>query len=342
MNPAWRAPIERILGQEGVPGAAVAVVARNAIVELEFFGAAGPHSSVSSETTFQVASISKAIAATVAVLAVQRGLLGLDDDLAAILAEAVPTLKVPARPFHLTLRRLLSHTGGFLLHGVGGFDPAGPVPTLDQLLAGENGEKSRYRVIYPPGLGFKYSGAGYAALEKVLAHRLSRPFPEIAADLLFAKLGMTSSTFVQDLSPDALARLAHGHDEGGQPLAEKRQLYPATAAAGLVSNAEDLAKFIIGINQSAAGQGVLDQERIREMLTPQLPPIHGLGFALRPTLAPCDEFAHNGSHLGFEAALAGSIRGASGHVILANRDTKLRFSQRVAAVLSGAAAANSK
>jgi CubicO group peptidase (beta-lactamase class C family) len=98
---------------------------------------AGSNSPTTTETLFQAGSISKPVAATAALLLVEKGKLALDEDV----NQKLKTWKVPENEYtkkeKVTLRRILSHTAGLTVHGFPGYDVDAPVPTLVQIFNGE-------------------------------------------------------------------------------------------------------------------------------------------------------------------------------------------------------------
>jgi len=88
-------------------------------------------------TTFLAGSISKPVNALGQLKAVAAGKLSLD----APINDALKSWKLPdneltnAKP--VTLRMLLSHTGGVTVHGVRGYAPGESIPTILQILDGK-------------------------------------------------------------------------------------------------------------------------------------------------------------------------------------------------------------
>jgi CubicO group peptidase (beta-lactamase class C family) len=68
----------------------------------------------------------------------------------------------------VTVRMLLSHTGGTTVSGFAGYLPGAPVPTLEQVLDGKSPSNSApVRVAWPPGQDFHYSGGGATILQQL-------------------------------------------------------------------------------------------------------------------------------------------------------------------------------
>jgi CubicO group peptidase (beta-lactamase class C family) len=129
----------------------------------------GTPTPVTPQTLFQAASLSKSVAAVAALMLVQRGKLALDTDV----NEYLTIWKLPPSPLRqgrpVTLRRLLSMTGGINVPGYAGYPPGAPLPRLAQVLDGAPPANSDpVRVVYPPGSVQTYSGGGYEIVEAVI------------------------------------------------------------------------------------------------------------------------------------------------------------------------------
>ena len=122
-----------------VPGVSVAVINRGKVDWARGYGrtSADGGTPVTTETLFQAASISKHVAAMVALHLVDEGKLALDEDVNLRLR----SWKVPENEFtkteKVTLRRLLNHSAGLTVHGFPGYEAGSPVPTLVQVLDGK-------------------------------------------------------------------------------------------------------------------------------------------------------------------------------------------------------------
>src|ERR1041385_6147697 len=97
-----------------VPGVSIAVIDSGRIVWARAFGVkeAGTADSVTSQTLFQAASISKPVAATAMLRLVEQGKLSLDENVNDYLKSwKLPVNKYTARE-KVTLRRIVSHNAG--------------------------------------------------------------------------------------------------------------------------------------------------------------------------------------------------------------------------------------
>lgn len=121
-----------------VPGVSIAVIHHGVIEWAQGFGVMSVGGApVTAETLFQAGSISKPVAAMATLHLVQEGKLSLDADVNTELT----SWKLPDAPIAggkpVTLRELLTHTGGTTVHGFPGYAVDAPVPSLVQVLNGE-------------------------------------------------------------------------------------------------------------------------------------------------------------------------------------------------------------
>jgi len=334
------------------PGISIAVINNGVIEWSRGYGVleAGTAKSVTPDTIFQAASISKPVAALVALKLVEQGKLDLDEDV----NRKLVSWKLPEDEFtrekKVTLRLLLSHRAG--LTDNAGFHRAGatePLPTLRDILESGKWTPAPIRVGFEPGSRFQYSGGGYCLMEQLLEDVSGKPFPVLARQLVLEPLGMTNSSFEQPLSIERAPNAAVGHRADGKPLKQKWNTYPATSAAGLWTTPTDLARFAIEIQNATAGQpnSTLTPGMVREMLTLQgrpddrdskriaridgfsdkLPFGRGLGVGLigQPPL----RFYHTGTNPGYQCEMQAYLEGGKGAVVMTCSDQGWRLGREV-------------
>ena len=180
---------------------------------------------VTPETLFQAASLSKPVAAIVALHLVDQGKLKLDEDVNLKLR----SWKVPDNGFtvteKVTLRRLLNHSAGLTVHGFAGYAQGQPVPSLLQVLDGAKPANSAaVRVDMLPGSKWRYSGGGYVLMQQLVMDVTGKPFPQIAQEIVLGPLGMSHSTFEQPLPTALEGNAATGHRSNGAPLPGLREI----------------------------------------------------------------------------------------------------------------------
>lgn len=314
--------IEERMAHYGVPGVSIAVINDNKIDWAKSYGVMDKESKepVTRHTLFQAGSISKPVSAYGALKLVQLNKMDLDSNINVYLK----SWKLPDNEFtktkKVTLRHLLSHTGGTTVHGFLGYSPGLPVPTLVQVLDGTPPANSpAVRVDKTPGESFRYSGGGTSIAQLAMLETEGKLFPDLMRDLVLSPLGMKNSTYDQPLMDSMLLKAATGYLPDGSMTKGRRHTYPEMAAAGLWTNAEDLASFAMDIQQTYKGKSkvVLDQNMATKMLTPFVSDFGGLGLFLNKKK---DEiyFGHGGWDEGFSSQLTAHRDKGYGVVVLIN------------------------
>ena len=305
-----------------VTGAAVAVV-RGGAVDVACAGLRDVVSRlpVDEATVFDVASLSKPMVAYAVLQLADAGVLDLD---APVSDSVKPIVVDDPRATRITLRHLLSHTGG---------------------LQNLRGRDEPLRIYFEPGAWFSYSSVGFALVQAVLEAATREPLEATMRRLVFGPLGMHTSSFEwQDRFADAAA----WPHEGG--LRQDKHRPPAAFASySLQTTARDFATFVAAVLAGAR----LSEATHRAWLTagvmvPRGAVIHlesaapqrepgigwGLGWGVEP--AP-GTFFQWGKMTGARAFVMGSTREAAAVVLLTNCNTGLRLMEAVAHhVLPGA------
>lgn len=315
--------LDELMEEFGVPGVGVAVIRDFGIHWAKGYGVADVESGrpVDTETLFQAASMSKPVAALAVIKAVEDGYFGLDDDVNDVLTSWTLPGGGYTRERPVTPRALTSHTSG-LGDGFGfpGYEPGEPLPTVLQILEGE--EPSNVGEVFmerPPMTAQKYSGGGVTVMQLALTDAVGRPFPELLHDWVLEPAGMTASTFRQPLPPARQADAARAHDGRGERMGPPWHVYPELAAAGLWTTPTELARLLIEVQRTLRdGQGrVASRPAVGEMVSPV-----GVGdFAVGFSVEKRGEgwyFGHGGSNWGFRGLmLAHKVKGY-GVVVMTN------------------------
>jgi methyl acetate hydrolase len=267
-----------------VPGVvAMAAIPKGPIYTGAFGRRALPEGpSMTADTVFWIASMTKAVTSTAAMQLVEQGRLALDEPISAVLPELAapqvlegfdaggePRLR-PARRA-ITLRHLITHTAGFVYDiwspQMGRYMEQRGIPgiiscqnaALALPLTFDPGEKWDY------GINIDWIGK---AVERVSGQRLGEYF----AEHLFAPLGMSDTVF--KLTPSHRARLAAMHarsaDGSLAPIAFEIPQDPEfeMGGGGLYGTAVDylaFARMFLEEGRSAAGRQVLKPETARQM-----------------------------------------------------------------------------
>jgi CubicO group peptidase (beta-lactamase class C family) len=303
------------------PGLALGLVHHGQVVWVTGYGVADRTTGrpVTAATRFQAASLSKPVTAWGVLRLVERGRIGLDEPIVGHLRRWRP----PPSPFDdggLTVRRLLSHTAGLSVHGYVGQPSDRPLPSIAASLSGETGDSFPVELLEAPGRDWLYSGGGYSVAQLLVEELTGRPFADHMQAEVLAPLGMTASSFRWSRT----AGTAHPHDADGGPIPDFA--FAEQAAAGLVTTAPDLARFVAaalaGPRGEPPGRGVLGPAVMRLALTaaPATDGRWGLGYGLGLTPGGDLLAYHEGANRGWRAGLALLPDQRAGIALLANGD----------------------
>jgi len=322
-----------------IPGLSLAIIDNGKIVRAQGYGVTekGGKTPVSPHTLFQAGSVSKPVAALGALHLVELGKLALDDDVnTRLLTWKLPESTLSAEQ-KVTLRRLLSHNAGLTVHGFPGYASNAPLPGVIQVLNGEQpANTAPIRVDLVPGSKMRYSGGGYTVMQQMVADVSGQAFADYMRDAVLKPLGMQESSYLQP-PPAERARLnASGHLADRSLVAGRWHVYPEMAAAGLWTNASDLARFAIGVQQSLAGTSnpVISAALTRQMLTAQIENA-GLGVFLHGS-GSAQRFSHGGRDEGFDTLLTAFSGTGQGAVIMINANDNSRMMDRLTAAIGRA------
>ena len=184
--------IPEYMHEQNVPGVAIALIHDGKVVWTEGFGVANTitRKPATPEMLFEVASNSKVVTAYIALRLVDQGRLSLDEPLNAYLPE--PWLPPSEYRDAITLRHVLSHSAG-LGHN-----------TLER------------ESLFAPGQGYSYSAIGFLYVQEVIEQVTGQPLEDVAQEMVFEPLGMSSSSFVN--RAEFLPRTVNGHLRAGVPV----------------------------------------------------------------------------------------------------------------------------
>lgn len=320
--PAWS--IQERMKHYKAPGVSIAVIKDYKVEWAKGYGVKDVETNepVTTETLFQAGSISKPVAAMVALKKVEQGKISLDENI----NDKLTSWKLPDNDFtarrKVTLANLLSHTGGLTVHGFPGYAPGEKLPTLPQVLNGAPpANTAAVRVDIEPGAKYRYSGGGVTIAQLAIMDIEKKPYPQIAQETVLGPLGMTSSTYNQPLPDETRKKTASGYRGNGKVVDGKIHVYPEMAAAGLWTTPTDLAKFAIEVQLSLQGKSnkVLSKAMTSKMVTPFFEDFVGLGFFLQKH-GQAIYFGHDGADEGFRAGLLVNREKGYGAAVMVNSD----------------------
>ncbi len=224
-------------------------------------------------TIFRLASISKLFTWVSVMQLVEQGRLDLDADVNRYLDFEIH----PAFDRPVTLRNLMTHTGGFeeVINNIILTDAKRAPSLRDDLI--DNQPKR----LFPPGKVPAYSNYGVGLASYIVQRTSGEPFEQYVQEHIFAPLKMTHSTFYQPV-PKGMEKLpSDGYRGDTTKPAVGFEIFNPVGAGGLSSTAADMGRFGQALLHGGALEGVqiLKAETLAQMWTPQfqaspqLPPI---------------------------------------------------------------------
>jgi len=291
--------IQHAIADGSIPGAVLVVGHNRAVIYRKAYGerALEPkREPMTLETVFDLASLTKVVATTTAVMQlVEQGKIRMNDPVAKYLPEFAQNGKED-----ITVRQLLTHYSGL-------------EPDLDLKTAWE-GKDTAYRMSFAetpaqaPGASFTYSDINFIVLGALVERVSGETLDAYCTQHIFAPLKMTRTRFV----PPAAWRTKIAptqYDENEHMLRgvvhdpTARRMGGVAGHAGLFSTADDLAKFAQALLNG--GDGILSAVTVEKMTSPEQPPaapvLRGFGWDIdspfssnRGDLLPVGSFGHTG------------------------------------------------
>jgi CubicO group peptidase (beta-lactamase class C family) len=298
----------------GVPAVSFARIEGFEIVETGQVGVLrdGQTALATSETRFQAASVSKAVAAFAVMALVDDGRVDIDAPVNRYLRRwAVPDQ--PDAP--VTVRHLLSHTSGLGPRSYPGLERGTPRPTLEQILTGAEGSYNAPVAISTEPGRYAYSGGGFMVLELLVEDVTGQSFDSFMQTRIFEPAAMTASSFQYADDEDEVAL---AHDWTGAPIERGWAEYPQAAAAGLWSSPTDLANLLVSFMRGYQGMndGVVSQSSAQAMAQAQVEGM-GLGFGVGGE-GPHRHVSHAGWTIGYRSHVLAFPETGDGLVIMTN------------------------
>ena len=237
------AAVAQAISAERISGLSLAVVENGALAWSGGWGYADLEGYVvfTPTTVWRLGSISKSLTAVAAMQLVERGKLDLD----APIQSYCPAF--PKKPQTITSRQLLGHLSGIRHYAKDeNFNSTRHYDSINASLDAFKNDP----LVHPPGT-YTYSTYGYVVLGCVVEGASGRKFTDFLRESVTGPAGM-DRTRADDVRP-IVARRARGYQvlEGGElgnaELADTSNKIPG---GGLVSTAEDLARFAIALEKN--------------------------------------------------------------------------------------------
>jgi len=199
---------------------------------------------------FRLASISKLFTWISVMQLVEQGRLKLDTDINNYLDFQIE----PAFNKPITLRNLMTHTGGFeeVLRDLLVTDAKQSPPLREWLM------DNQPRRLFPPGEVSAYSNYGVGLGGYIVQRVSGQPFENYVDEHIFTPLGMTHSSFRQPISDNLSSLVSNGYKSSTEKPPVGFEILNPGPAGGLSTTAGDMGRFA----QALLNGGELDGHRI--------------------------------------------------------------------------------
>jgi len=330
--PAEKWTLEERMAHYRAPAVSIAVIHDGRIEWAGGYGraVAGESQTISDQTLFQAASISKALTAFATLRVVDEGLLTLDAPANRYLRSwRLPDSEAGSSD-SVTVALLLGHMAGLNVPGFPGYEPRVALPTSTQILDGAAPANTPpIRIVRPPGSTWAYSGGGYLVLQQVIQDVTGQDFSTLMDSLVLTPLGMEHSTFQQPLPANLESRAAVGHGNDGKPLPGRWRIQPELAAAGLWTTASDLARFALAVHAAAnqSPEALLSASSAAALTTQRF-----INFSLGLLIRRNGEhvwFTHNGGNEGYRCLMYAYLTSGEGAVVMTNADAGMALASEI-------------
>ncbi len=283
------------MDRQKIPGVSLAVIKDGKPVIVKGYGLANIEHKVpvKPETIFQSGSVGKQFTAFAIMMLVDEGKIGLDDQIGKYLGE------VPASWGKITVRHLLTHTGGMTDY-TESFD-----------FRKDYSEDELFRIIkesplaFEPGEKWQYSNLGYVTLGIMIRKVSGKFYGDFLAERVFKPLGMTTARIISER--DIVPNRAAGYELRNGEIKNQDWVSPSlntTADGALYLSVLDMIKWEEGL----ANGRLLSKGAYNQMWTPvrlnggQEKP-YGFGWTVRKVNGQ-SVIEHGGAWQGFKSFIA--------------------------------------
>ncbi|MCZ6704196.1 MAG: serine hydrolase [Ignavibacteria bacterium] len=280
---------------------------------------------LSSESVYEIASISKQFTALLIMMLKEENKLDYDDKI---------TKYLPTLPYdNITIRHLLTHTSGlserqFFMWAGQNMDPT-KIYTNELIL--KYLEKENPELEFEPGEKWEYSNLGYFLLPLILQQSTAKNYIQLLNDKIFSTLGMNNSgIFSQDFKGNEMDNYVFGKVYNPKDTAFKSSFGMAWSdsiygGVGILSNTLDLLKWDRALySNSLVSQKTLQEAFKTYMLKNDSSSKYGFGWYIKENkvingINYGKRVDHNGLWPGYESSIVRYIDRDKTIIILSNQ-----------------------
>lgn len=258
---------------------------------------------ITTDTAFDIGSISKQFTAAAIVRLAEQNRLSLDDSVERFL----PGFPYPT----ITIRHLMNQTSGIpdmMPYYTKQILSGGAKRTVDLSDIVDVLKASSQPLSTKPGAAFSYSNTGYTLLGKIVEKASGKSYASFLHDEFFLPLGMRH-TWVRTPSAETLPGTKRAYamrmmpDGSRKPFDQVPGLY-LYGAGGIYSTTGDLLTWATALRSGKA----MSAEHWREATTPvrladDSLSLYGFGLSLKPSILGIGSVSHGGHWRGFKAEL---------------------------------------
>jgi len=295
-------------------------------------------SGVNENSLFEIASLSKPIAAAFAIEYFQEKGIPLTTFVNSLFNQTKSHFRIEDGD-KVCLEHLMNHSA-LSMHYVKGISLQEKMPSCEELLNGSaKFQYEKVRVLHLPGTKFHYSGGGFLVLQHLIESLEGKSIQEITAPY-FRKLGIEGLTF-ESKRLEGL-HIVDGYFDDGKMVPDGRLMFPAFAAGGLGSS-KSLAIFLQKLGKAFRDikgvEGISHDTAVRMLHGTDrgckdfMGALMGLGIFVAEC-GPNKLMLHQGANEGYRSIFVHCYDGPSsgkGFVVFCNADNKgVLFNAQVA------------
>ena len=326
--------INTSISKANIAGMSIAIVSGDSILFAQGYGYSGIKTKepFTLETVMNIASISKTFVGVALMHMVEKGLIGLDDDVNNFLPFKVLNPHLPESI--ITPRHLMSHSSGIKddqkvylpSYNYGGDSPIPLGEFIEDYLSSDGTHYSKKNFTKSkPGKKFVYSNIG-AGLAGYIIERVSgKPLNVFTREIIFKPLGMNNTCWLlSEMDREKHSQLYES--KKNNTLLNNIDLYGLTTYpdGGVRTTVADLSRYLLCIMNKGLYKGtrILKEETVSEMLTPDYIDSYTKFWGVG------DQIGHGGGDPGVSTGMYYSPKDKLGIIFFINTSSHGRFAKK--------------